>query len=66
MKQTGWAQSTARARAGAGAWQPRPRSGVQLLCESRVYHRRSCLLMKGEGQTRAVGSGSPRKWWDRP
>eukprot|EP00965_Chrysotila_dentata_P238257 6202385-Pleurochrysis_carterae.AAC.2 len=46
----GWGRGVATAR-----------SGVQVLCERRTCHRRSCLLMKGVGQTRTVGSGSPRR-----
>eukprot|EP00965_Chrysotila_dentata_P087549 2889593-Pleurochrysis_carterae.AAC.1 len=48
-------------RAGWGKGVATARSGVQLLCERRTCHRRSCLPMNGVGHTRAVGSGPPRR-----
>eukprot|EP00965_Chrysotila_dentata_P256555 6212578-Pleurochrysis_carterae.AAC.2 len=48
-------------RAGWGRGVATAKSGVQM-CERRnCQHQRSCLLMNGVGQTRAVGFGSPRK-----
>eukprot|EP00965_Chrysotila_dentata_P010321 336003-Pleurochrysis_carterae.AAC.2 len=60
-KKRPWVGAEHGSREGWGRGVATARSGGQLLCESRACRRRSCLFMRGEGQTRAVGSGSPRR-----